>query len=96
MPGVDSFAASITSLGALRVSSVAAPTSLTSILAYGGDRWHHIAFEYLANAKRSMQDFVRRAVEMLDSGQNEGCDTPLSQSPKDGDAHSAEQSSHVQ
>ena len=64
-------------------------------LACGGDRWHHIAFEYPANAKRSMQDFVRRAVEMLDSSQNEGCDTPLSKSPKDSDAHSAEQSSQV-
>ena len=64
-------------------------------LACGGDRWHHIAFEYPANAKRSMQDFVRRAVEMLDSSQNEGCDTPLSKSPKDSDAHSAEQSSLV-
>jgi hypothetical protein len=64
-------------------------------LACGGDRWHHIAFEYPANAKRSMQDFVRRAVEMLDSSQNAGCDTPLSKSPKDGDAHSAEQSSQV-
>jgi len=64
-------------------------------LACGGDRWHHIAFEYSANAKRSMQDFVRRAVEMLDSSQNEGCDTPLSKSPKDSDVHSAEQSSQV-
>ena len=64
-------------------------------LACGGDRWHHIAFEYPANAKRSMQDFVRRAVEMLDSTQNEGCDTPLSKSLKDSDAHSAEQSSQV-
>jgi hypothetical protein len=64
-------------------------------LACGEDRWHHIAFEYPANAKRSMQDFIRRAVEMLDSSQNEGCDTPLSKSPKDGDAQSAEQSSHV-
>jgi len=65
-------------------------------LACGGDRWHHIAFEYPANAKRSMQDFIRRAVGMLDSSQNEGCDTPLSKSPKDGDAHSAEQSSQAQ
>jgi hypothetical protein len=44
-------------------------------LACGGDRWHHIAFEYPANAKRSMQDVIRRAVEMLDSSQNTGCDT---------------------
>ena len=64
-------------------------------LACGGDRWHHIAFEYPANAKRSMQDVIRRAVEMLDSSQNTGCDTQLSKSPKDCDAHSAEQSSQV-
>ena len=48
-----------------------------------------ITFEYPANAKRSMQDFVKRAVEMLDSSQNAGCDTSLSKSLKDGDAHSA-------
>jgi hypothetical protein len=59
-------------------------------LACGGDRWHHIALEYPANAKRSMQDFVRRVVNELDSGQNEGCDTPLSRSANDGDAHSVE------
>jgi len=61
-------------------------------LACGGDRWHHIAFEYPANAKRSMQDFVRRAVEMLDSSQNAGCDTPLSKPANDSEPHSAEQS----
>jgi hypothetical protein len=64
-------------------------------LACGGDRWHHIAFECPANTKRSMQDFIRRAVEMLDSSQNVGCDTPLSKSPKNGDPHSAEQSSQA-
>jgi len=58
-------------------------------LACGGDRWHHVAFEYPANAKRSMQDFVRRAVDILDSSQNAGCDTPLSKSLKDRDGHSA-------
>ncbi len=61
-------------------------------LACVGDRWHHIAFEYPANAKRSMQDFVRRAVDELDRGQNAGCDTPLSKPANDGDTRSAEQS----
>ena len=32
-------------------------------LACGGEHWHHIAFEFPANAKRSMQDFIKRAVE---------------------------------
>jgi hypothetical protein len=64
-------------------------------LACGGDRWHHIAFEYPANAKRNMQDFVRRAVDELDRGENAGCDTPLSNSANDGDAQSAEQSAHT-
>jgi hypothetical protein len=59
-------------------------------LACGGDRWHQIAFEYPATAKRSMQDFIRRAVEMLDTSQNAGCDTPLSKTPTDG-PHSAEE-----
>jgi len=62
-------------------------------LACGGDRWHHIAFEFPANAKRGMQDFIKRAVEKLNSGQNEGCDTPLSKPANDGEPHSAEQSS---
>jgi hypothetical protein len=48
-----------------------------AVLTCGGDRWHHIAFEYPGNAKRNMQDFIRRAVEMLDGSQNDGCDTPL-------------------
>jgi hypothetical protein len=65
-------------------------------LACGGDRWHHIAFEYPANAKRSMQDFIKHAAEVLDSGTNEGCDTPLSKPADDGESHSAEQSSHAQ
>jgi len=62
-------------------------------LACGGDRWHHIAFEFPANAKRSMQDFIKRAVEKLNSGQNEGCDTPLSKPANDSEPHSTEQSS---
>jgi hypothetical protein len=62
-------------------------------LACGGDRWHHIAFEFPANAKRSMQDFIKRAVEKLNGGQNEGCDTQLSKPANDSEPHSAEQSS---
>jgi len=62
-------------------------------LACGGDRWHHIAFEFPANAKRGMQDFIKRAVEKLNGGQNEGCDTPLSKPANDSEPHSTEQSS---
>jgi hypothetical protein len=62
-------------------------------LACGGEHWHHIAFEFPANAKRSMQDFIKRAVEKLTAGQNEGCDTPLSKPANDGESHSADQSS---
>jgi hypothetical protein len=62
-------------------------------LACGGEHWHHIAFEFPANAKRSMQDFIKRAVEKLNSGQNEGCDTPLSKPANDSEPHSAQQSS---
>src|SRR5262249_26630489 len=62
-------------------------------LACGGNHWHHIAFEFPASARRSMQDFITRAVEKLDSGQNQGCDTPLSKAANDGEPRSAEQSS---
>jgi hypothetical protein len=62
-------------------------------LACGGNRWHHIAFEFPASEKRGMQDFIKRAVEKLNSGQDEGCDTPLSKPANDGEPHSAEQSS---
>ena len=62
-------------------------------LACGGDRWHHIAFEFPASAKRGMRDFNKRAVEKLNSGQNEGCDTPLSKTANDGELHSVERSS---
>ena len=62
-------------------------------LACGGSHWHHIAFEFPASAKRSMQDFIKRAVEKLNSGQNEGCDALLSKPANDGEPRSAEQSS---
>jgi len=65
-------------------------------LACGGDRWHHIAFEFPAGAKRTMQDFIERAVEKLNSGQNEGCDTPFSKPANDDEPHSAQQSSRDQ
>ena len=63
-------------------------------LACGGNHWHHIAFEFPASAKRSMQDFIKRAIEKLNSGQSEGCDTPLSKPANDSEQNSAEQSSH--
>ena len=65
-------------------------------LACGGNRWHHIAFEFPAGAKRTMQDFIKRAVEKLNSGQNEGCDTPFSKPANDDEPHSAQQSSRDQ
>jgi hypothetical protein len=52
------------------------------------------SFLRLGVAKRSMQDFIKRAVEKLNSGQNEGCDTPLSKPASDSEPHSTEQSSH--
>jgi hypothetical protein len=65
-------------------------------LACGGDRWHQIAFEFPAKEKRDMQDFIKRAVEKLNDGENEGCEMPLPKSAKDGEPHSAEQSSPAQ
>jgi hypothetical protein len=65
-------------------------------LACVGDLWHQIAFEFPAKEKRDMQDFIKRAVEKLNDGENEGCEMPLSKSAKDGEPHSAEQSSPAQ
>ena len=42
------------------------------------------------------EDFIKRAVEKLNSGQNEGCDTPLSKPANDGEPHLVEQSSRAQ
>jgi hypothetical protein len=49
-----------------------------AVLACAGDRWHHIAFEYPATAKRSMEEFVKRAAEVVRASDNYGCDTPVS------------------
>jgi len=49
-----------------------------AVLACAGDRWHQVAFEYPASAKRSMEDFVNRAAEGLDETRDRGCDTPVS------------------
>jgi hypothetical protein len=43
-----------------------------------------------------MQDFIKRAVEKLNNGENEGCDTPVSKPGNDGEPHSAQQSSPAQ
>jgi hypothetical protein len=49
-----------------------------AVLACGGDRWHHIAFEYPASAKGEMRDFVDRAAAMVRGSDNSWCDVPVS------------------
>jgi hypothetical protein len=47
-------------------------------LACGGKSWHHVAFEYPAEAKRSMEGVVTEAVRALDDYENTGCDPAVS------------------
>jgi len=49
-----------------------------AVLACGGDRWHHIAFEYPASAKAEMRDFVDRAATAVRASDNSWCDVPVS------------------
>ena len=49
-----------------------------ALLACGGDRWHHIAFEYPASAKAKMRDFVDRAGATVRHSENSWCDVPVS------------------
>jgi hypothetical protein len=49
-----------------------------AVLACGGDRWHHIAFEYPASAKAEMRDFVDRAAAAVRRSDNSWCDVPVS------------------
>jgi hypothetical protein len=51
-----------------------------AVLACGGRVWRHVAFEYPAEAKRSMDRFVRRAADMVDATGNEACDGVVSSS----------------
>ena len=47
-------------------------------LACGGRSWHHVAFEYPAEAKRSMEGVVTDTVRALDDYENTGCDPTVS------------------
>jgi hypothetical protein len=49
-----------------------------AVLACGGDRWHHIAFEYPASAKGQMRGFVDRAAATVRHSDNSWCDVPVS------------------
>ena len=49
-----------------------------AVLACGGDRWHHIAFEYPGSAKAEMRDFVERAATTVRNSDNSWCDVPSS------------------
>jgi len=49
-----------------------------AVLACGGDRWHHIAFEYPASAKARMRGFVDRAAATVRHSDNSWCDVPVS------------------
>jgi hypothetical protein len=48
-----------------------------AVLSCGGDRWHHIAFDYPASAKSAMRDFVERASTAVRNSENSWCDIPV-------------------
>jgi hypothetical protein len=48
-----------------------------AVLACGGDRWHHIAFDYPASVKAEMQGFVDRASTTVRNSENSWCDVPV-------------------
>ena len=45
-----------------------------------GKVWRHVAFEYPAQARRSMDAFVSRAADALDRSAEDGCDPPATSS----------------
>jgi hypothetical protein len=47
-------------------------------LACGGQAWHHIAFDYPADRKRSLDPIVKRASDVLDRSENDGCSAAVS------------------
>ena len=49
-----------------------------AVLSCGGDRWHHIAFDYPASGKAGMRDFVERASTAVRNSENSWCDVPVS------------------
>jgi hypothetical protein len=49
-----------------------------AVLACGGDRWHHIAFDYPASVKGEMREFVERASTTVRNSENSWCDVPVS------------------
>jgi hypothetical protein len=51
-----------------------------AVLACGGRVWRHVAFEYPADAKRSMDGFVNRAAATVERPTSEACDAPVSSS----------------
>jgi len=48
-----------------------------AVLSCGGDRWHHIAFDYPASAKAEMREFVERASTAVRNSENSWCDVPV-------------------
>jgi hypothetical protein len=44
-------------------------------LACGGSSWHHVAFEYPAEAKRIIEGLASEIARALDNYQNDGCDS---------------------
>jgi serine/threonine-protein kinase len=49
-----------------------------AVLACGGRVWRHVALEYPAEHKRSLDPFVQRASAVVDATANEACDTAVS------------------
>jgi serine/threonine-protein kinase len=52
-----------------------------AVLACGGTKWHHAAFEYTADIKSSMDQIVSRSSRALESSRDYGCSSEASSFP---------------
>ena len=54
-----------------------------AIIACCGKVWHHIAFEYPVERKRTMDPFVMRAAKIIDQAEKDGCEQATSSANPD-------------
>ena len=52
-----------------------------AVLACGGSKWHHVAFDYPAEEKSNLEPVVSRTARALDESRGYGCDDAASSRP---------------
>jgi serine/threonine-protein kinase len=52
-----------------------------AVIACGGRKWHHIAFEYPVELSRYVEPLLRRASAAVDASENDGCEAPVAKAP---------------